>query len=121
MWHRHSRSATGAAGDGRGALATAATVGEGAETAGAEGASACFLARDGGTGCGLLYFATAFGVAGAGCDGVGCVLAAFATGAELAAGAGAVTTTGAAIGTVAGWFEALAAGAGAEAVIVTSG
>jgi hypothetical protein len=60
-------------------------------------------------------------VPGAGSDGVGCVLAAFATGAELAAGAGAVATTGVAIGAVAGWFEALTAGAGAEAVMVTSG
>jgi len=114
-------TATGAGGDGA-LVATAATVGGGAEigaSAGASGADLVFFGREGATGCGLLYLATAFGAAGAGCDGVGCVLAAFATGAGFVVGAGAVTTVEAVADALTGWFEELAAGA--DAAIITSG
>jgi hypothetical protein len=65
--------------------------------------------------------ATAFGVTGVGCDGVGCVLVVFTTGAGFAAGAGAVATAEAVVGAIAGWLEELAAGADADAAIATSG
>jgi hypothetical protein len=78
-----------------------------------------FFGRDGATGCGLLYLATVFGVVDAGCDGVGCVLAEFATGAAFVVGVGAVTTVEAVAGELTGWLEELAAGA--DAAIVTSG